>query len=117
MRLKTCLSTHDKDKPRYMQQNHKAGFSNFNIGMKKPKTGGRKKNVPNRITGDVRRLLSDAIEKHLISDLNALEPIKRAELLIKVLPYVLPPITTAETNPYIEPLVITRTVYRNDGTP
>jgi len=85
--------------------------------MKKPKTGGRQKNTPNRITGDVRRLLSDAIEKHLISDLNALEPIKRAELLIKVLPYVLPPVTIAETNPHIEPLVITRTVYRDGITP
>lgn len=57
------------------------------------KTGGRKRGVPNVITNDVRRLLAELISTHLISDLNALQPLKRAELLVKVLPYVLPTLT------------------------
>lgn len=86
----------------------------------KTKQGGRTKGTPNLITADVRRLLADAISEHLISDLNALQPLKRAELLVKVLPYVIPPLTPKNepTQNDVEPLtlVLTReTCSRCDG--
>jgi hypothetical protein len=76
------------------------------------KHGGRKAGVPNRITSDIRQLLSEAVHEYLQSDLNALQPSKRAELIVRMLPYILPPAIESEPLDDVEPLtlVLTREV-------
>lgn len=59
------------------------------------KHGGRKAGVPNRITSDLRQLLSDTAHEYLEIDLKALQPAKRAELIVRMLPFILPPATKA----------------------
>jgi hypothetical protein len=59
----------------------------FYANMRK---GGRAKGTPNKLSSDVKKLLLDAIEKHFVSDLNKLTPDKRIDVLIKILPYILP---------------------------
>ena len=75
------------------------------------KHGGRKRGVPNRITSDLRQLLSEAVHEYLQRDLNALQPAKRAELIVRILPYILPPATQfdAESLQNIEPLTLVLT--------
>jgi hypothetical protein len=77
--------------------------------MRGKKYGGRVKGTPNAITSDMRALLREVVSQHLISDLNALSPQKRAELLIRCLPYLLPPAPPNELTPSDEPLVIVLT--------
>ena len=76
------------------------------------KYGGRKAGTKNKVTTELKQMLSDLIEKHLVSDIESLPPNKRLEALIRIMPYVMP---TAKENTteaiYIEPLVITRTVH------
>jgi len=76
------------------------------------KHGGRKAGVPNRITSDLRQLLSEAVHEHLQRDLDALQPSKRAELLIRCLPYILPQAIHPDIKENIDPLtlVLTRQV-------
>jgi hypothetical protein len=83
--------------------------------MKGKKYGGRTKGTPNVITRDLRHFIREMVSKHLASDLNALEPRKRAELLIRCLPYVLPTATDEIELENIEPLtlVLTREVCNN----
>ena len=52
--------------------------------------GGRAKGTPNKLTTDVKKLLSDAVETHFFSDLNKLTSEKRIDVLVKLLPYLLP---------------------------
>jgi hypothetical protein len=80
--------------------------------MKRQKYGGRTKGTPNVITSDLRNFIREIVSKHLASDLIALEPKKRAELLIRCLPYVLPTATDEIEPENIEPLtlVLTREV-------
>lgn len=75
------------------------------------KHGGRKRGVPNRITSDLRQLLSEAVHEYLQRDLNALQPAKRAELMVRMLPYILPPATQfdAESLQNVEPLTLVLT--------
>ena len=75
------------------------------------KHGGRKAGVPNRITSDLRQLLSEAVHEYLQRDLNALQPAKRAELIVRILPYILPPATQfdAESLQNVEPLTLVLT--------
>lgn len=75
------------------------------------KHGGRKAGVPNRITSDLRQLLSEAVHEYLQRDLNALQPAKRAELMVRMLPYILPPATQfdAESLRNVEPLTLVLT--------
>ena len=75
------------------------------------KHGGRKAGVPNRITSDLRQLLSEAVHEYLQRDLNALQPAKRAELMVRMLPYILPPATQfdAESLQNVEPLTLVLT--------
>ena len=57
------------------------------------KPTGRPSGTPNNLTAEMRAVLKGIIEKELegLADrLQALEPDKRLELLIKLLPYVLP---------------------------
>lgn len=57
--------------------------------MKGQKTGGRNIGTPNKTTAEMRTLIHEALQGiDLQSDLKALTPEKRIELLIKLLPYV-----------------------------
>lgn len=53
------------------------------------KTGGRVTGTPNKTTAEMRAMIHEAFKGiDLVSDLKALTPDKRIELLIKLLPYV-----------------------------
>ena len=57
------------------------------------KYGGRKKGTPNKLTKEIRTVLKNLIYKELdeIEDhLDSLEPNQRIEIVIKLIPYVLP---------------------------
>jgi len=61
------------------------------------KYGGRQKGTPNRITKELRTLLKDILYQELEQvqeRLELLEPKERIELLIKLMPYALPKITS-----------------------
>lgn len=65
--------------------------------MDRVKTGGRTKGTPNKITSELRDSLKQIIDGELISlsnRLEQLEPKERVELLIKLLPYILPKVQT-----------------------
>ena len=57
------------------------------------KYGGREKGTANKLTKEIRKILKDLIHKELEKveeNLHTLEPKQRIELLIKLMPYVLP---------------------------
>jgi hypothetical protein len=57
------------------------------------KYGGRQKGTPNKLTKEIRTVLKDLIYKELDEiqeHLDSLEPKQRIELVIKLIPYVLP---------------------------
>jgi hypothetical protein len=57
------------------------------------KYGGRQKGTPNRLTKEIRTLLKDILHQELeqIQErLELLKPKERLELLIKLIPYILP---------------------------
>jgi hypothetical protein len=59
------------------------------------KYGGRQKGTPNKLTKEIRTILKDLIYKELDEiqeHLDALESKQRLELIIKLVPYVLPKI-------------------------
>ena len=61
------------------------------------KYGGRKKGTPNKLTKELRTVLKDVIYDEieaLETHLDALNPKERLELLIKLMPYVLPKTTS-----------------------
>ena len=61
------------------------------------KYGGREKGTPNRITKELRSLLKDVMYDEigaLQERLDALNPKERVELLIKLIPYALPKVTS-----------------------
>ncbi len=76
---------------------------------KRQKYGGRLKGTPNVITSDLRRFLKQAVTDYLFSDLETIEPTKRAELLIRCLPYVMPPHPSFEPDEIPEPLTLVLT--------
>lgn len=58
-----------------------------------PKTGGRQKGTPNRITNDVRTWLAELISENrrqIEADLKELEPKDRVMMLEKLMQYVIP---------------------------
>ena len=61
------------------------------------KYGGRQKGTPNRMTKEIRSLLKEIIFKEL-SDiqekLDLLEPKERLEILVKLIPFVLPKVNS-----------------------
>ncbi len=70
------------------------------------KYGGRQKGTPNRLTKELRTLLKDILYQELEQvqeRLELLEPKERIELLIKLMPYVLPK-TTSVSHKVNEPL-------------
>ena len=61
------------------------------------KYGGRQKGTPNKLTKELRTVLKDILYEEievLQERLDALKPKERVELLIKLLPYALPKITS-----------------------
>ena len=57
------------------------------------KTGGRDQGTPNRLTREMRAILKRIVSRELElipASLEKLEPEKRTEIVIKLLPYVLP---------------------------
>ena len=61
------------------------------------KYGGRQKGTPNRITKELRSVLKDILYQELEQlqeRLDVLKPRERVELLIKLMPYVLPKVTS-----------------------
>jgi len=66
---------------------------------KRKKTGGRQQGTPNRLTKDLRNslknILADEFEK-LPETLNRLDPKDRLEIVVKILPYILPRIEIVE---------------------
>jgi len=57
-----------------------------------PKTGGREKGTPNRITKDVRQWVYDIIQENtdtLENDLKSLEPKERWQIINGLLPYII----------------------------
>ena len=61
------------------------------------KYGGREKGTPNRITKELRSLLKDIMYDEigaLQERLDALNPKERVELIIKLMPYALPKVTS-----------------------
>tara|TARA_B100000780_G_scaffold243031_1_gene186103 strand:- start:17 stop:262 length:246 start_codon:yes stop_codon:yes gene_type:complete len=70
------------------------------------KHGGRKKGTPNRMTKELRSILKDMMYQEIenIQDnLDQLNPKERLELLIKLMPFVLPK-TTSISHASNEPL-------------
>jgi len=65
------------------------------------KYGGRQKGTPNIITKELRSVLKDVLYKELEQiqeHLETLNPKERLELLIKLMPYVLPKVTSISHN-------------------
>ena len=61
------------------------------------KYGGRQKGTPIRMTKELRSVLKDILYRELEQiqeQLDALNPKERIELLIKLMPYVLPKVTS-----------------------
>ena len=61
------------------------------------KYGGREKGTPNRMTKELRSVLKDILYQELeqIQErLDTLKPKERVELLIKLMPYALPKVTS-----------------------
>ena len=57
------------------------------------KTGGRELGTPNKTTSELRKVLKYMVDdelQNLQDNINELEPKERIELLIKLLPYVMP---------------------------
>lgn len=74
------------------------------------KYGGRSKGTPNRITSDLRQFLSNYVQDNIQDSLDQLTPSKRAEIIVKLLPYILPTADKQQDElQTLEPLVIVRT--------
>ena len=65
------------------------------------KYGGRQKGTPNRMTKELRAVLKDVLFEELCEikeKLDMLEPKERLELVIKLIPYVLPKVNSVSHN-------------------
>ena len=74
--------------------------------IKPVKYGGRKKGTPNRLTKEVRAVLKEVVFKEMLeveTHFEKLDPKTRIELLIKLMPYVCPKITS-ESHKLDEPI-------------
>ena len=61
------------------------------------KYGGRRKGTPNKLTKEIRIILKDLIYKELDEieeHLDDLEPKQRLEIIMKLMPYVLPKVVS-----------------------
>ena len=70
------------------------------------KYGGRKKGTPNKLTKDLREVLKNVLYneiENIEESLKSLEPKQRIELLVKLMPFIFPKITSVhfrEDEPY-----------------
>ena len=58
-----------------------------------PKTGGRAKGTPNKVTNSLREWIASIIDKNkeqIESDLEELEPKERLQIILKLIDYVIP---------------------------
>ncbi len=65
------------------------------------KYGGRQKGTPNRMTKELRSVLKDVLFEELgeiKEKLDMLEPKERLELVIKLIPYILPKVNSVSYN-------------------
>ena len=65
----------------------------------KPKTGGRQKGTPNKVTSTLRNWILDVFNcnrEQLASDMKALDAKDRLLMFEKLLPYILPKVTSAK---------------------
>ena len=65
------------------------------------KTGGREKNTPNILTNELRTILKGIIANELetiSATLESLPPKERLELVLKLIPYVLPKVEPIQSN-------------------
>lgn len=63
------------------------------------KTGGRQKGTSNKLTGTVKEMITQFIEnevRHLPVFLNQMEPKEKADLVLKLLPYIIPKIASVD---------------------
>ncbi len=63
------------------------------------KTGGRQKGTSNKLTGTVKEMITQFIEnevRHLPGLLNQMEPKEKADLVLKLLPYIIPKIASVD---------------------
>jgi hypothetical protein len=81
------------------------------------KTGGREQGTPNKITADVREVLKNIVEdelRGLPDKLNELEGKDRLDIVVKLLPYVVPRLEAAEIN-LTEKIPQARTLTREEA--
>ena len=70
------------------------------------KYGGRKKGTPNKLTKELREVLKNVLYneiENIEESLKSLEPKQRIELLVKLMPFIFPKITSVhfrEDEPY-----------------
>jgi hypothetical protein len=75
------------------------------MASKRTKYGGRQKGTPNKLTFDLRASISEILDKELISLPKRLEWLsdkERLDVLIRLLPYVIPKMSEVNT-PQVEP--------------
>ena len=68
--------------------------------MKGIKTGGRTKGTPNKITNEIRKKLKNIVDNELDileESIKHLDSKERLELLIKLIPYVVPKVQTVSS--------------------
>ncbi len=73
------------------------------------KYGGREQGTPNKITKELREILKDVIQfeiEKLQEYLNSLDTEKRIEIVIKLLPYILPKLEAEKPNDFIQPIAV-----------
>lgn len=63
--------------------------------IKKPKTGGRTKGTPNKVTATIKAAVSELLSQYydsgrMIEDFNALDPKDRVMAAERMMPYVMP---------------------------
>lgn len=70
------------------------------------KTGGRQKGTSNKLTGTIKEMITQFVEneiKHLPGLLNQIEPKEKADLILKLLPYIIPKIAPVDAPKEISP--------------
>jgi hypothetical protein len=65
------------------------------------KTGGRQKGTSNKLSGTVKEMITQFVEnevRQLPGLLSQMEPKEKADLILKLLPYIIPKIAPADTS-------------------
>lgn len=70
------------------------------------KTGGRQKGTSNKLSGTVKEMITQFVEnevRHLPGLLTQMKPKEKADLILKLLPYIIPKIAPADTSTQKKP--------------